>query len=183
MQPTEMLNIARDLAAGGTNNRGRPKQDQLRAAVNRTYYTLLDENGNPVILIEAKRIDVDNGDELNWTQVYDYASDARAAGAVVVTNDQYRATRLRDRNVVRPRSRNAGWVPENERPPASTGGIRERRPDGSTATWTGRGTDALRHNRGQLRKRDEQVPLGLPKTGGKPVSTIAGSIVKPALQT
>ena len=35
-----MLNIARDLASGGMNNRGRPKQDQLRAAVNRTYYAM-----------------------------------------------------------------------------------------------------------------------------------------------
>ena len=40
MEPAEMLNIACDLAAGGQANRGRPRQDQLRAAVNRTYYAM-----------------------------------------------------------------------------------------------------------------------------------------------
>lgn len=40
MEPAEMLNMARDLAAGGKANRGRPRQDHLRAAVNRTYYAM-----------------------------------------------------------------------------------------------------------------------------------------------
>ena len=40
MQPGEMLSVALDLAAGGQTNRGRQKQDQLRAAVNRTYYAM-----------------------------------------------------------------------------------------------------------------------------------------------
>ena len=40
MEPEEMLRIARELASGGSNPRGRPRQSDLKTAVNRTYYAL-----------------------------------------------------------------------------------------------------------------------------------------------
>lgn len=40
MEPEELLRIARELAAGGTNHRGRPRQSDLKTAVNRIYYAL-----------------------------------------------------------------------------------------------------------------------------------------------
>ena len=102
-------------------------------------YALVDSGGNSAILAEAKRTAVDTGDGLNRAQAYDYASDVQTAG-VVVSNGQYRATKLRDRNVIRSRSRNAGREPKSDRPL----GLRRRDPgkppDGSTAARTGRGT-------------------------------------------
>ena len=40
MEPQEMLRIARELASGGSDPRGRPRQADLKTAVNRTYYAL-----------------------------------------------------------------------------------------------------------------------------------------------
>lgn len=40
MEPEELLRIARELALGGNNLRGRPRQADLKTAVNRVYYAL-----------------------------------------------------------------------------------------------------------------------------------------------
>ena len=40
MEPQEMLRIARELASGGSDPRGRPRQADLKTAVNRTYYAM-----------------------------------------------------------------------------------------------------------------------------------------------
>lgn len=40
MEPKEMLRIARELASGESNRQGRPRQSDLKTAVNRPYYAL-----------------------------------------------------------------------------------------------------------------------------------------------
>ena len=40
MEPEEMLRIASELASGGNNSGGRPRQADLKTAVNRVYYAL-----------------------------------------------------------------------------------------------------------------------------------------------
>ena len=71
-------------------------------------YALLDDRGNPAVLVEAKRIDVDTNDWENWEQIHGYADEVQSARVVAVTNGQYWAIQVRVRN--------GTWQPESERP-------------------------------------------------------------------
>ena len=71
-------------------------------------YALLDGRGNPAVLVEAKRIDVDTNEQENWEQISGYADEAQTARLVVVTNGQYWAIRVRDGK--------GDWQPESDRP-------------------------------------------------------------------
>ena len=61
----------------------------------RADYTLLDAQGDPAVLVEAKRIDVNTDDEENWWQVEDYLRRVKGARVVVVTNGQHWAIDMR----------------------------------------------------------------------------------------
>ena len=52
--------------------------------------------GNPVILVEAKRIDGHTEEEENWEQVYGYMRAVETASVIVVTTGQYWAIETRD---------------------------------------------------------------------------------------
>ena len=77
-------------------------------------YALMDGKGNPVILIEAKRIDGYSDDEENLEQIYGYMLDVETAKVIVSTNGQYWDIEVRDDRY--PRDGRRGWVAENDRP-------------------------------------------------------------------
>ena len=74
----------------------------------RADYALMDTRGDPAVLVEAKRIDVDTGEEENWWQVEDYLRRVKGVRAVVVTNGQNWIIELR--------TGQHGWRPESNRP-------------------------------------------------------------------
>ena len=75
-----------------------PKQCvvEYRTAHGFVDYALLNKSGHPVILIEAKRIDVHTEDEENWEQIEDYCEAVRTVRVAVVTNGQYWAIEFKD---------------------------------------------------------------------------------------
>ena len=78
------------------------------------YYALLDGNGDPVILIEAKRIDGYSDDPENLEQIYGYMLNVETAKVIVSTNGQYWDIEVRDER--HPRNDRRGWVMESDRP-------------------------------------------------------------------
>ena len=78
-------------------------------------YAFLDSMGNPVILVEAKRIDGHTEEEENWEQVYGYMRAVETASAIVVTTGQYRAIETRDERGGT-RFQPSGWKEESDRP-------------------------------------------------------------------
>ena len=78
-------------------------------------YALLDDRGKPIILVEAKRIDVDTEDEENWVQTYRYTKEVETATVIVITNGQYWAIKTRDERGGT-RFQASGWKKESDRP-------------------------------------------------------------------
>ena len=74
----------------------------------------MDGNGNPVILIEAKRIDGYSDGEENLEQIYGYMLDVETAKVIVSTNGQYWDIEVREDRYSRDDHR--GLVVENDRP-------------------------------------------------------------------
>ena len=74
----------------------------------RLDYVLLDERGFPVIAVEAKRIDVDDRDELNLIQMEEYIENLETVRVAVITNGQYWLIDLRDES--------GNWEGESDRP-------------------------------------------------------------------
>ena len=58
-------------------------------SMRRVDYVLLGANGEPVVVVESKRIDVHSLDELGLAQMDDYLSGIPTARVAVVTNGQY----------------------------------------------------------------------------------------------
>ena len=71
-------------------------------------YALLDRQGNPTVLVEAKRIYDHTERDENWDQVYGYMLEVPTARVVVVTNGQYWTIEMRNEN--RPRGSTNGTV-------------------------------------------------------------------------
>ena len=76
----------------------------------RVDYVLKDATGEPAIVIEAKRIDVESDDERALDQMERYLQDIPTATLAVVTNGQYWNIAKRERN---------GWEAESPFPPES----------------------------------------------------------------
>ena len=77
-------------------------------------YALLDGNGDPVILIEAKRIDGYSDDPENLDQIYGYMLDVETTRIIVGTTGQYWDIGVRNERY--PRNDDRGWVVEDDRP-------------------------------------------------------------------
>ena len=73
----------------------------------RVDYVLKDATGEPAIVIEAKRIDVESDDERALDQMERYLQDIPTATLAVVTNGQYWNIAKREGN---------GWEPESRFP-------------------------------------------------------------------
>ena len=73
----------------------------------RVDYVLKDATGEPAIVIEAKRIDVESDDERALDQMERYLQDIPTATMAVVTNGQYWNIAKREGN---------GWKPESRYP-------------------------------------------------------------------
>ncbi len=77
-------------------------------------YALLDDEGRPVILIEAKRIDGYSDDVENLEQIYGYMLEVETARVIVSTNGQYWDIDVRNERY--PRNDPDGWSKEDDRP-------------------------------------------------------------------
>ena len=79
----------------------------LGRSILRVDYVLLGRDGRPVVVIEAKRIDVPSDDEMGFAQMDDYLEGIPTAQVAVLTNGQYWEIGRRVGDI---------WVGESDKP-------------------------------------------------------------------